>query len=91
MRERGIADDVELGLGGRVEEANAVAGEANRSGTDANAVGDVIEVRAVAERGLGVMVSVLTGLGDRITILGPPELVEGVCAVSRSNLDRYVP
>lgn len=48
-----------------------------------------LQVAAVAERGLGAMVSLLAGLGERAEIISPPELIEAIVAVSRSNVARY--
>lgn len=65
-----------LALGGRVAEVREVGP-------------DEMQVTAIAERGIGVMASLLAGLGERADIIGPPELLDGVIAVSRSNLTRY--
>lgn len=52
---------------------------------------DEVEVSAIAERGLGATASMLAGLGERADIIGPPELIDAIVQVSRSNLARYAP
>lgn len=51
---------------------------------------DHVELTGVAPR-IEEAATILAGIGERAQILGPPELIEAVLAVSRSNLARYGP